>query len=146
MAPIPMRNRLEARKDNEMRRIVVRSSTSSMKKIMAELLHRGCRVSHMTVSRRLSEEFNMKSYEPAKKPRLTAAMKDKRLQFANNYQHWTVEQWKKVLFFDETTFQQFVVPQRHVHRPTGKRLDERYTIPTVKHPSNHMVWGGHVPK
>ena len=103
-----------AREDNEMRRIAVRSPTSSMKKIRAPLLRRGRRISHMTISRRLSKEFNIKSCKPAKKPRLTAAMKAKRLQFANNHQHWTAEHWGKVLFSDESTFQQFVVRKRHV--------------------------------
>ena len=87
-----------AREDNVMRRIVVRLPTSSMKKIRAELLRRGRRISHMTVSRRLSKEFNLKSYKPAKKTRLTAAMKAKRLQFANNHQHWIAEQWGKCFF------------------------------------------------
>ena len=130
-----------AQEDNVMRKIVVSSFTSSMKNIRAELLRRGRRISHMTVSRRLSKEFNIKSYKPAKKPKLTAAMKAKRLQFANNHQHWTAEQWGKVLFSDESTFQQFVIRKRHVHRPTGKRFNERYTIPTVKHPPSQMVWG-----
>ena len=98
-----------AREDNVMRKIVVRSTTNSMKKIKAELLRRGRRISHMTVSRRLSKEFNLKSYKPAKKPRLTAAMRAKRLQFANNHQHCTADQWRKVHFLDESTFQQFVV-------------------------------------
>ena len=123
-----------------MRSIVVRSPTSSIKKIRAKLLCSGCQISHMTVSRHLSKEFNLKSYKPAKKPRLTAAMKAKHLQFANN-QHWTAKQWGKVLFSDESTFQQFVVQKRHVRRPTGKRFDERYIIPTVKHPPSQMVWG-----
>ena len=121
-------------------------TTNSMKKIRAELLSRGPRISHMTVSRRLSKEFNLKSYKPAKKPRLTAAIKAKRLQFANNHQHWTAEQWEKWLFSDESTFQQFVVKKRHVRRPTGKRFDERYTIPTVKHPPSQIVWRGYVQK
>ena len=86
-----------AQEDNVMGRLVVRSPTSSMKKTRAEFLCRGGRISHMIISRRLSKEFNMKSYKPAKKPRLTAAMKAKRLQFANNHQHWTAEQWGKVL-------------------------------------------------
>ena len=68
-----------AQEDNVMRRIVVRSATSSMKKIRAELLRRDRRISNMTVSRRLSKEFSMKSYKPVKKPGLTAAMKAKRL-------------------------------------------------------------------
>ena len=50
-------------------------------------------------------------------------------------------QWGKVLFSDESTFQQFVVRKRHVRRPTGKRFHERYTIPTVKLPFRQMVWG-----
>ena len=116
----------------------MRSPTSSMKKIRAELLRRGCRISHMTVSRSLCKEFNMKSYKPAKKPRLIAAMKAKGLKFANNHRHWIAEQWEKVLFSDESTFQQFVVRKRHVRRPTGKRFDERYTIPTVKHHPSQM--------
>ena len=87
-----------AREDTVMRRMVVRSLTSSMKKIRAELLRRGRRISHITVSRRLSKEFNLKSHKLAKKPRLTAAMKPKGLQFANNHQHWTSEQWKKCFF------------------------------------------------
>ena len=55
-----------AREDNVMRRIVVMSSTSSMKKIRAEMLRRGRRISHMTISRRLSKDFDMKSYKPDK--------------------------------------------------------------------------------
>ena len=47
----------------------------------------------------------------------------------------------KVLFSEKSTSQQFVVPKRHVRRPTGKRFDERYIIPTVKHPPGQMVWG-----
>ena len=112
-----------------------------MKKIRAEFLRRGRRINRMTVSRRLSKKFNLKSYKPAKKPRLTAAMKAKCLQFANNYQHWTAEQWGKVLFSDESTFQEFVVRKRHVRRPTGKCFDERYTIPTVKQPPSQVIWG-----
>ena len=87
----------------------MRSSTSSMKKIRAELLRKSRGISHITASRCLSKEVNMKSYKPTKKQRLTAAMKAKRLQFANNHQHWTANQWGKVLFSDKSTFQQFVV-------------------------------------
>ena len=70
-----------------------------MKKIKAEFLRRGRKVSHMTVSRRLSKEFNLKSYKPAKKPRLTPAMKAKRLQFANNHQPLDCPGMAKCAFF-----------------------------------------------
>ena len=95
---------ITAREDSVMMRKFVRSPTSSIKKIRAELLRRGRRISHMTVSTRLSKQFNMKSYKPAKKPRLTAAMKAKRLQFANNHQHWTAEHGGKSAFFRRINF------------------------------------------
>ena len=54
----------------------MRSPTSSMKKIRAELLRRGRQVSNMTVSRRLSKEFNLKSYKLPKKQRLMPTVKN----------------------------------------------------------------------
>jgi len=37
------------------------------------------------------------------KPHLTLAMKKKRLNFARRHRHWTLNEWKKVLFSDECT-------------------------------------------
>ena len=68
-------------------------------------------------------------------------MKAKRLQFANNHQRWTAQEWQNVLFSDESTFQQFVVRKSYVRRPPGKRFDDRYTISSMKHPPSQMVWG-----
>jgi len=74
------------------KRIVKRSPLSSINKVRATLLERGVAVSRMTVSRRLSREFGLKSYKPARKPRLTPAMKAKRLAFAKKHQDWTPAQ------------------------------------------------------
>ena len=49
------------------------------------------------------------SYKPAKKPQLTFQMKKKRLEFSKKHINWSIEDWKKVLFSDESTFQQFIV-------------------------------------
>ena len=130
-----------SRDDNMMKLTVGRSPTSSCKKIQAKMLQKGCEVSISTISRRLSKEFHLKSYKPAKKPRLTPAMKMKRLNFARRHQNWTVADWNKVLFSDESTFQQFGSRHQHIRRPVGKRFDEKYTIPTMKHPPSVMVWG-----
>ena len=56
---------------------------SLISKVRAALVERGVSVSRMTVSRRLSQEFGLKSYKPARKPRLTPPMKAKRLAFEN---------------------------------------------------------------
>ena len=128
-----------ARDDIAMKRFMARSPTSSCKKVHANLLRKRTDVSISTVSRRLSKEFGLKSYKPAKKPKLTPIMK-KRLAFAKKHLHWIANDWGKVLFSDESTFQQFVVPHKHVRRPVGKRFDEKYTSATMKHPPSQMIW------
>lgn len=130
------------RDDNLIRRTVVRSPTSSANKIRSLLLLKGTTVDRSTVSRRLSKEFGLKAYKPARKPKLTAAMRAKRLSFAKKYVAWDEIKWSKVLFSDESQFQQFGTRKTFVRRPVGKRFDARYTIATMKHPPSVMIWGG----
>ena len=52
---------------------------------------------------------------------------------AKKHDDWSVQDWKKVLFPDESTFQQFTVRKNHVRRPLGERFNTKYTISTVKH-------------
>ena len=129
------------RDDNAMRRVVLRSPMSSCKKVKSVLQSKGTNISISTVSRRLSKEFKLPSRKPAKKPRLTETMMKKRLDFALRHQHWTVSQWQKVLFSDESSIQQFVARKRFVRRPKGKRFDAKYTVQTMKHPPSQMIWG-----
>ena len=51
-----------------------------------------------TVSRRLVDNFGLKARKPAKKPRLTPAMKVKRLGFAKKHAKRTIQQWQQVFF------------------------------------------------
>jgi len=83
------------RDDHLMKRIVTRSPLSSINKVRAALLERGVTVDRMAVSRRLSREFGLKYYKPARKPRLTPAMKAKRLAFAKKHLDWTSALWAK---------------------------------------------------
>ena len=61
---------------------------SSSKTIQAKLIDTGTVVSTKTIQRRLSLEFGLKSRKPARKPRLTEAMKKKRLDFAKRHADW----------------------------------------------------------
>jgi len=124
-----------------MKRVITRLPLSSVNKVRAALLERRFTVGRMTVFRRLSREFGLKSYKPARKPRLTPAMKAKRLAFAMKHHDWTPAQWGKVMFSDESTLQQFVVRKRHVRRPHGTRFNETNKISTMKHPPSQMIWG-----
>ena len=58
-------------------------------------------VSERTVRRRLAER-DLGAFRPAQVPKLHAAHKRNRLQFARQYVDWTMEQWKDVLFSDES--------------------------------------------
>lgn len=85
------------------------------------------------------KEIGLASQKLTKKPKLTKVMKQKRLAFTKKYQHWTVEQWKKVLFSNESSMHQFDVCTRRVHCPTVKIFDEKYSAYVVKHPQKQMV-------
>jgi len=65
------------RDDRVMHKVVIRSPISSSKKIQSKLLERGTLGSTKTIQRRLFLEFGLKSCKPARKPRLTQAMKKK---------------------------------------------------------------------
>ena len=68
-------------------------------------------------------------------------MKAKRSAFAKKCQNWTAKEWVKVMLSDESTLQQFVVMKGHVPRPLRTRFMQKYTISTIKHPPNQMIWG-----
>ena len=91
------------RVEHIIRRTAVRSSMSSASKIRSVLLAKGADISRRTVNRRLVIDFGLKARKPAKKPRLTPAMKAKRLGFAKKHEKWTIQQWQQVFFSDEST-------------------------------------------
>jgi transposase len=89
----------------------------------------------------LKDKLKLPSRAAAKKPMLTKAMVKKRLSFCKKYRHWTVDQWRKVMFSDESTFRIVNARGAKVRRPkTVSRYKHRYTIPTVKHSASVMVW------
>ena len=92
----------------------------------------------MTISRRLKEQ-GLKGRLAAKKPLLRPANIQKRLRFAREHKHWTVDDWKKVLWTDESKFELF-----GQHRHVYEKL-ENILMPDahrVKHGGDSiMVWG-----
>jgi hypothetical protein len=69
-------------------------------------------------------------------------MKAKRLKFAKKHQHFTKEDWARVMYSDESTFKCLRSTRTTIRRPQGSnRDDSRYTVKTVKHPDSVMVWG-----
>ena len=99
-------------------------------------------VSASTVQRRLLE-VGLKAYRARKKPRLTRVHRQKRLQFALKYRHWTASDWSRVIFSDESRFLLFRNDGRpFVRRRPGEAYRDDCVQPTVKHGGGGvMVWG-----
>lgn len=100
-------------------------------------------VSVSTVRRRLKEK-NIAAHRAATGPKLTAAHRRARLQFARDHVDWTIEQWGAVLFSDETRVCLFCNDRRRrVYRRQGERFAQACIQETVEYGGGScMFWGG----
>ncbi len=78
----------------------------------------------------------------ASKPLHNEKMTAKRLEFAYQYQHWVVEEWKKVMFCEESHFElRFDNQATHCRRLTGSDCSfPKFTRKMLKHPQKVVVW------
>lgn len=99
-------------------------------------------VSVQTVRNALKHE-DMVPVVKTKQPLLKASHREARLAFAHKYKNWTVEDWKRVLWSDETKVNKINSDgQVYVWKKRGEPLSDRTTTTTVKHGGgNIMVWG-----
>jgi transposase len=98
-------------------------------------------ISPITVRRRLNES-GIEGTVRVRKPLLTKRHIKMRLEFCKKYQNWTVDDWKRVLWSDETKV--------NLHGSDGivwtwKRknepLKQKHVKQTIKHDKSIMVWG-----
>lgn len=126
--------------DRQIKRIIRSNPFASAEAVKNRMAVAGVNLSASTVRRRLFNS-NLRSYSAALKPRLTNDMKAKRLAFAIKFRDWGVDEWKTVMWSDETMIEQFNQRRRKVRRPKGQRYNEKYTVQSVKHPETIMIWG-----
>jgi len=91
---------------------------------------------------RWRSEAGLGSYIAAEKPGLSKEQLASRLQWAVWYKDWTVDDWKKVIWSDESSMWIGVNPRHQwVIHPPGERLNPKYVKRTFK--GAHvkiMVW------
>ena len=129
--------------DRVMKRTVKEHPLISARLLQQEMPESLGHVAIRTIQHRLQKDLDLPARRPAYKPMLTRAMKAKRLAFAKRYKDWTFQDWKKVMFTDESTFRVLSKHRCFVRRPRGSdRSDSKYSLKTVKKPASVMVWGG----
>ncbi len=95
-----------------------------------------------TVKKRLAEN-NWSAYRPRSVPLLSTRHITARKNFARSCEVWSEEDWRRVVWSDESRFCFFRSDGKgYVRRPRDMSLNPRYTKPTVKHAGGGiMVWG-----
>ncbi|GLB39423.1 putative DDE superfamily endonuclease [Lyophyllum shimeji] len=99
-------------------------------------------ISRLTMSRAL-HEYGLISRVRRTKPYISKANQIRRKDWADDHEAWTADDWKLVIFSDESKFNLFKSDGRQYawFRP-GQALDPRFTKKTVKHGGGSiMVWG-----
>jgi len=89
----------------------------------------------------LKHELGAKPYVQSKVPKLTEKQKENCKNFAREHQKWTSEEWKRVLFSDESSFELFH-PVNSINDCIWRRnKDDVKPSEVVKFPAKVMVWG-----
>lgn len=94
-------------------------------------------------TRRALKKAGLKAVVKKKKPLLSLRHRRSRLDFALQYQYWTMEDWKRVIFSDETKINRLGSDGRKwAWKFAGEGLTDRLVEPTLKFGGGSvMVWG-----
>ena len=102
----------------DMKKVLARTPTLTAKKLKAIVPG----LSHLSIrhiQKICLEQLKLPSRKMARKPLLTEKMKEKRLVFAHQYGHWTADDWKLVMFSDESHFELEFSRATRCRRPIG---------------------------
>lgn len=103
-------------------------------------------VSTRTIRQKAHEMVFFFSRVAAKKPFINEDQRKRRLTFARDHQHWTINNWKKVIWTNESSFEigkQY--QQVMVWRTTREKVKSSCLVPTFKSGrSSIMVWGAFI--
>ena len=131
-----------------MKRAFEKSPRKSCKKLKSEYPDIFKDVKVRTMQDYACNRLGYKTRSARKKPLLTEAHRRKRLKFCKDHKHWTKEDWRAVMWSDESTFKCITDASKKVRRPLFKKGNKqgdpyasKYLVKTVKHSSYIMMWG-----
>lgn len=115
------------------------TSVAVAKKLFDDI---GVKVSNRTV-RRTFHKAGLGAMTKQAKPKLSSKNIKARLEFAKRHQHWTVDDWRHVIWSDETKINRFCSDGRSwCWIRDGESRQPRHVKQTVKHGGGSiMIWG-----
>ena len=127
------KSKLSERDRRALNRIVRQDRKTTAPKITAELNENLQNpVSTKTVRRELHKS-GFHGRAAIRKPLLSKTNVAKRLEWCRNLQNWSIEQWKNVIFSDESSFTLFPTSGRvYVWRQPKEAYNPDFLLPTVK--------------
>jgi transposase len=136
-----------AKLDARMRRHLVRMVQIDEIATGTELAHTASTQLQVPITahtaRNMMHEEGLHARHTISKPLLSRTHKRLRLELAQNRQHWTVDDWKQVIFSDEALITAYAVnPHSTVWTRDTKGLNPRLVVPAVQGGGSRiMVWG-----
>ncbi len=129
------------RENRSLMRIVKQNRFKNLGELHKEWTEAGVKASRATTHRRV-KKFGYSCHIPLVKPLLNHRQCQRRLTWAKEKKNWTVAQWSKVLFSDESKFCiSFGNQGPSVWRKGGEAHSPSCMKSSVKFPLSVMIWG-----
>ena len=113
----------------------------SVRKLATRLSRKGYQVSKSSVHRFLRNSKNFYPYRRPRQPNITEKQRSCRLQFCKKVKGWSFEEFKNVIWSDESVFEIQHAPNPQNDRVWAESRDQVPPVHTVKQPAKLMVWG-----
>ena len=124
------------------RRLLARKITSGAASTAAELKRSLDLGVCVQMVRNILKKEGLRAAVKAKKPFLANRHRRARLEFALEHQHWTMDDWSRVIWSDESKINRFGSDGRvWAWKRQGSGLTDQLVSGTVKFGGSLMVWG-----
>jgi hypothetical protein len=85
---------------------------------------------HLRTLTKYIKKLGFRNFRYRHKPKISEENKLERVAFARKYSHWSLRQWKKVLFSDESSVELGKIYPRKIWRKPGQALKPGFFLPT----------------
>ena len=113
----------------------------SCRKLSKRLQAKNLQGSKDTINRFLRNDLGLKPFHRRKIPKLTEKHVKDRLAFCKKVKNWTIDQWKQVVFSDESPFELYHPPNSKNDVIWSKNNTDIEHVPVMKFSPKVMVWG-----